>query len=27
VGQPDDFTYDVFRQVQRRVECLVEEIG
>jgi protein-tyrosine-phosphatase len=27
VGQPDDFTYDVFRQVQRRVERLVEEIG
>ena len=27
VGQPDDFAYDVFRQVQRRVERLVEEIG
>ncbi len=27
VGQPDAFAYDVFRQVQRRVERLVEEIG
>jgi len=27
VGQPDEFAYDVFRQVQRRVEHLVEEIG
>jgi len=27
VGQPDDFACDVFRQVQRRVERLVEEIG
>jgi protein-tyrosine-phosphatase len=27
VGQPDEFAYDVFRQVQRRVERLVEEIG
>jgi protein-tyrosine-phosphatase len=27
VGQPDDFAYDVFRQVQRRVERLVKEIG
>jgi protein-tyrosine-phosphatase len=27
VGQADDFAYDVFRQVQRRVEQLVKEIG
>jgi protein-tyrosine-phosphatase len=27
VGQPDDFAYDVYRQVQRRVERLIEEIG
>ena len=27
VGQPDAFAYDVYRQVQRRVEQLVEEIG
>ena len=27
VGQPDAFVYDVFEQVQRRVEQLVEEIG
>jgi protein-tyrosine-phosphatase len=27
VGQTDDFAYDVYRQVQRRVEQLVEEIG
>jgi protein-tyrosine-phosphatase len=27
VGQTDDFAYDVYRQVQRRVERLVEEIG
>jgi protein-tyrosine-phosphatase len=27
VGQTDDFAYDVYRQVQRRVEGLVEEIG
>jgi protein-tyrosine-phosphatase len=27
VGQTDDFAYDVFGQVQRRVERLVEEIG
>ena len=27
VGQPDAFAYDVFRQVQRRVERLVAEIG
>ena len=27
VGQPDEIAYDVFRQVQRRVERLVEEIG
>jgi protein-tyrosine-phosphatase len=27
VGQADDFAYDVFRQVHRRVEQLVEEIG
>jgi protein-tyrosine-phosphatase len=27
VGQADDFAYDVYRQVQRKVEQLVEEIG
>jgi protein-tyrosine-phosphatase len=27
VGQTDEFAYDVYRQVQRRVERLVEEIG
>ena len=27
VGQSDDFAYDVYRQVQLRVERLVEEIG
>jgi len=27
VGQTDAFAYDVYRQVQRRVEQLVEEIG
>ena len=27
VGQTDDFAYDVYRQVQLRVERLVEEIG
>ena len=27
VGQPDAFAYDVYRQVQRRVEQLVAEIG
>ena len=27
VGQPDEIAYDVFRQVQRRVERLVEELG
>ncbi len=27
VGQADDFVYDVFRQVQHKVEQLVEEIG
>jgi protein-tyrosine-phosphatase len=27
VGQPDEFAYNVFRQVQHRVERLVEEIG
>ena len=27
VGQTDDFAYDVYRQVQRRVEQLVAEIG
>lgn len=27
VGQTDDFAYDVYRQVQRQVERLVEEIG
>ena len=27
VGQTDDFADDVYRQVQRRVEQLVEEIG
>ncbi len=26
-GQPDDFVYDVYREVQRRVEQLVAEIG
>ena len=27
VGQPDEIAYDIFRQVQRRVERLVAEIG
>ena len=27
VGQPDEITYDIFRQVQHRVERLVTEIG
>jgi protein-tyrosine-phosphatase len=27
VGQTDDFAYDVYSQVQRQVERLVEEIG
>jgi protein-tyrosine-phosphatase len=27
VGQTDEFAYDVYRQVRRRVERLVEEIG
>ena len=27
VGQPDEIAYDIFRQVQRGVERLVEEIG
>ncbi len=26
-GQPDDFAYDIYREVQRRVEQLVAEIG
>jgi arsenate reductase (thioredoxin) len=26
-GQPNDFAYDVYREVQRRVEQLVAEIG
>jgi protein-tyrosine-phosphatase len=26
-GHPDEFAYDVYKQVQRRVERLVEEIG